>query len=175
MTDLTDLPESMKKLVVHERMGLPVPLVNMFGPDDYDFTVVNGTSALALARRERCGICGERFERAAFLGGERAAEHQVYSDPPMHEDCALAATRLCPHIARKGMRRASDNHVRQEAITPEEMSLDKPRLWMMFVCTSYKIMVVGPEGERHAIYVPDDKLYVKTWQYGDDGALEEMP
>lgn len=174
MTDLHDLPETMKLLPVHIRMGLPIPVVNTFGFQDYDFTTINGKLGLDLARRKLCGICGQRFEHAAFLGGPRSAEHQMYTDPPMHEACADAATRLCPHIARRNMRRATDNHVRQDAVTPDEMSLNKPDEWMMYVCTEYRIFIAGEEGRQHAIYQPQDQLYVRTWRYTDTGTLEEI-
>lgn len=173
--DLTDIPDSMKLLSVHIRTGLPIPIVNNnFGWQDNDFTTINGGAALKLAQRKLCGICGQRFEHAAFLGGPKAAEACTYSDPPMHEDCALQAVRLCPHIARKTMRRASDKHTRQDAITPAAMTLDKPHQWVMFVCENYKIFIDGEGDQRTAIYAPQDNLYIRTWQYTDQGELEEI-
>lgn len=170
----TDLPESMKLLPVHIRMKLPVPVVNTFGFNEIDYTAVNGTMSIHLAQRKLCGICGQRFHNAAFLGGPRSAQHRAYSDPPMHEECALAAIRLCPHIARKNMRRATDNHARQDAITPEYMTLDKPDEWKMVVCQEYKIYVDGAEDERTPRYAPQDVVYIRTWRYTPEGTLEEV-
>lgn len=172
--DLNDLPEDMKSLPVHIRMGLPIPVVNTFGWQDYDFTTINGGMALKLAQRKLCGICGKRFEHAAFLGGPKSAEARTYSDPPMHEECALAAVTLCPHIARKNMRRATDAHTRDDAITPEAMTLVKPDEWVMYVCEEYKIFIDGAEDQRHAIYQPQDNLYIRSWRYNDQGTLEEF-
>lgn len=172
--DLSDLPDSMKKLPYHLRLGVPIPIVNTFGFQDYDFTTINGPRATHLAQRKRCGICGERFEVAAFLGGPRSAETQAYTDPPMHEECAAAAIKLCPHMARKNMRRATDNHVRKDSITPENMVLAKPDRWMMYVCEEYRMFLDGPEDEQVVIYVPGDSLYLRTWEYTDQGTLEEV-
>lgn len=174
MPDLNDLPDAMKRLPVHIRMRLPIPLVNTFGFNDYDFTTVNGGRALAMAQRKLCGICGHPFERAAFIGGPKSAEARTYTDPPMHEECALAAVQLCPHIARKNMRRASDTHTRQDAITPEAMTLVKPEEWVLYVCETYKIYVDGEGEERFAVFEPQENLYVRTWKYNDQGELEEV-
>ena len=172
--DLSGLPETMQVLPVHIRMGLPIPIVNAYGFDDFDFTTVNGPIALKLAQRKLCGICGKRFENAAFIGGPRSAAARTYTDPPMHEECAAAAVTLCPHIARRPMRRASDKHVRQDAVTPDGMTLAKPDEWVMFVCDKYKIYIAGEGDQQHAIYEPQDNLYIRTWQYTDQGTLEEI-
>lgn len=172
--DLTGLPEGMQKLSVDIRRGLPVPMVNMFEWQDYDFTAVNGSLALTLAQRKMCGICGERFETAAFIGGPRSAETQAYSDPPMHEECAMAALTLCPHIARRNMKRATDNHVKQDAITPKNMSLTKPDEWVMYVTAEYKIFIDGEGDERTAFYVPNDAIYTRRWTYDSEGKLVEV-
>lgn len=171
--DLSNLPASMTRLPVEIRRGLPVPLVNTFGFQEHDFTTVDGNIALKLAERQRCGICGDPFEVAAFLGGPQSADTKAYSDPPMHEACAEAAITLCPHIARKNMRRATDNHVRQDAITPQNMTLDKPAGWVMYVANDYRIFIDGPEGQQTAFYVPGDSLYLRTWRYNDGGQLVE--
>jgi hypothetical protein len=92
----------------------------------------------------------------------------------MHEDCAEAAVRLCPHIARKNMRRATDAHVRQDAITPESMTLAKPDQWVMYVSDTYKIFIAGEGDQRHAVYEPQENIYVRTWEYSDQGQLEEI-
>jgi hypothetical protein len=172
--DLSDLPHNMTLLPVHLKMGLPIPVINTFGWQDFDFTTVDGATALKLAQRKLCGICGKRFELAAFLGGPKSAEARTYTDPPMHEDCAEAAVRLCPHIARKNMRRATDAHVRQDAITPESMTLAKPDQWVMYVSDTYKIFIAGEGDQRHAVYEPQENIYVRTWEYSDQGQLEEI-
>ncbi len=65
----------------------------------------------------------------AFLGGPGAAEQRCYVDPPMHPDCAEAATRLCPHIAHR--RSGRSTKISEDTITPPGFVLDKPEVWIM--------------------------------------------
>lgn len=176
-SDQTRLPEGMDKLTMEIKSGRPIPLVNTFGFQDFDFTTINGELALTLAQRKLCGICGDPFhdDGVAFLGGPAGAEAKTYSDPPMHPACAEEALKQCPHMARQGMRRASDNHVRQDAVTPTGMTLKKPNRWVMTLCTEYTIHLVdeGDEGQI-IIYVPTEPTHVRSWAYtGEYGQLEE--
>lgn len=166
--DLEDLPESMKRLPVHLKTGLPIPAINTFGFGDHDFTTIHGDLALALGQRQRCGLCSEKLEgEAAFIGGPQSCDTRAYTDPPMHPACADAATKLCPHIMLASMRRASDKHIRQDALTPDDMVLDKPSEWVMLIVSAddYRIVAGGQGDKQYAMYVPGKEIRRRTFVY----------
>jgi hypothetical protein len=54
------------------------------------------------------------------------------------------------------------------------MTLAKPDQWVMYVSDTYKIFIAGEGDQRHAVYEPQENVYVRTWQYNDQGRLEEI-
>jgi hypothetical protein len=172
---LDDLPENMKRLPVHLKMGLPVPVINTFGFQEYDFTSINGELSTGLAQRHLCGLCSEKMEdEVAFLGGPQSADTRAYTDPPMHPACAEAAVQLCPHINRRNMKRAPEHRLREGALSPEQMTLVKPGVWVMLVVAvdDYRITLVNPKSpERFIMYVPGTEVRRREWTYNDEGRI----
>jgi hypothetical protein len=164
----------MKKLPVHLKMGLPIPVINTFSFGKHDFTTINGELSTALAQRNRCGICSERMtDEAAFLGGGKSADTRAYTDPPMHPACALAAVQMCPHINRKDMKRAPDHRLQEGVMTPAPMSLAKPESWVMLVVAvdDYEITLAGKGDDKFIMYVPGAAVRRREWVYNDEGQL----
>lgn len=137
---MSELPERMRGLAVDERRGLPVPRMNEFG-DGHDFTAINGEWVLGTAAADRlCGVCGQGLEYwIAFVGGPASTSSRHYVDPPMHEECAEAATRLCPHLAIQRHARAPEHRVVQGAHTPEGFAEDKPAEFFIAMCRDFTL------------------------------------
>jgi hypothetical protein len=68
-----------------------------YGQLSGDVVLVGESAALSAL----CSVCGLALgDPAWFLATYEEAGERVMLDGPIHEPCALAATRLCPHLAR---------------------------------------------------------------------------
>lgn len=166
-----EIPDLMLSLPVDLRRGLPIPAVTARRPDGRpDFSTVDGWTALRLASEGRCGVCGNPLDSpVAFLGGPDAVAVGAYHDPPMHESCAEASTRLCPHLARRDMRRVSDR--RSTGVLPASSAEEKPEFWVMWICRGFSAYVF----DGMPIFEPTPCLRLRTFAYTDDGRLRETP
>jgi hypothetical protein len=66
------------------------------------FTINDEAKVQEFIEQDLCSICGAKLFRARwFIGGPRSAfhEHGAYIDPPMHDECAHYALRVCPYLA----------------------------------------------------------------------------
>jgi hypothetical protein len=167
--DAYELPALIRALPVDRRRNLPIPAATARRPDgEPDFTTVDGATALRLASEGRCGICtGPLAYWVAFLGGPGAVEAGAYFDPPMHESCSEASTRLCPHIARRDMRRVTDRRSIGE-LAPGS-SPEKPDRWVMWICRGFAAHVI----DGMPLFVPTPHKRLRTFTYTPDGALHE--
>jgi hypothetical protein len=175
---MIDLPKTLAARPTHK--GLPVPVVNEYQAGDgtvvVDFTAINGLTAIQLAQRRKCGLCGAPFDYwVAFLGGPKAAEQGTYTDPPMHPECAEAALCLCPHIANpklaRAQRHAAEKVTGEEVITPTGWIDDRPDEWIIYITRDYRIKVNPARGEYVFFASPAKEL--RRFRYGDDGQLQE--
>ncbi|MFJ1706817.1 hypothetical protein [Kitasatospora sp. NPDC088346] len=139
-----------------------------------DYVSIDGPTALFLAIKGRCGLCAEPIvDVAAFLGGPGAAEAGAYSDPPMHEGCAEAALKLCPHMARQHARRATGSRVPEGSAVPEGFSEAKPEEWVMVLAAGYGTGLMPAEGGGTVpIFLPGSYEGVRRFVY-EDGVLIE--
>jgi hypothetical protein len=96
------IPDKIKSLEKDSR-GIPIPFLAMRDIDGTPhFTVNDHTRHLQCLAEDRCGICGKRLLRGrSFVGGPMSAFHPqgCYIDPPMHQECAEYALRVCPYLA----------------------------------------------------------------------------
>lgn len=166
-----DLPDLMRSLPTDRRRKLPVPATTARHPSgEPDFTTVDARLALTLAAQRRCGICGGPMEYwIAFLGGPDAVEARAYYDPPMHEECAEASTRLCPHLARQAMRRAADRNSTGEL--PAGSQDEKPDQWVMWICRDFTAHLV----DGAPLFLPAPHKRLRTFFYDPDRTLSEVP
>ncbi|QKW22316.1 hypothetical protein HUT16_27445 [Kitasatospora sp. NA04385] len=173
--DLSQLPPGLGTRPVDLRRGLPIPAVNVHPGGEVDFVTINGPAALQLAGTGRCSLCGQRMTgTATFLGGPKCAEFGFYSDPPMHEECAEWALKLCPHIARPHARRASERRVAHDAVRAVGFSEEKPSEWVLVVSDSYGSMLVPAEGGGVVpIFTVGEVIRTRRFGY-QEGVLAEI-
>lgn len=154
--------------------GLPIPFVAEAEDGGADFAAVQGDKTLRCAKERLCGICGTQLDYwIAFLGGPRAAEARTYVDPPMHEDCAVASTQLCPHIARRAPKRSAKLARRDDVITPDGFVDDKPDVWVMLVTRSFRHAVYEGRQGMQLVYTAGSPHRIRRFVYDDDGHLVE--
>jgi hypothetical protein len=82
-----------------------------------DFRVTDDAKRRQCWRERRCGICGDELGYWLwFIGGERSVANRLFSDPPMHEDCARYAMAVCPFLARPQAKYAPDVEERADRL-----------------------------------------------------------
>ena len=142
----SDLPSTLASRP-RTSIGLPIPYVAALRPDGTaDFTVIDAERALGAARSRRCALCGAGLGYwLAFLGGPQSARTRTFVDGPAHEDCLLAAVRLCPYLARHASRRT--RRVPEGSLTPAGFDERKPTEFVVGITRSYRTFV----DERGAI------------------------
>jgi hypothetical protein len=165
----SEFPEPIDALPIDGRWKLPIPAVTARRPDGQaNFSIIDGAAAFRLATQGRCSVCAQPFENeVAFLGSPEAVTVGAYHDPPMHESCAEASTRLCPHIARRDMRRRPDRRSTREL--PVRSSPDKPGRWVMWISWGFGASVVN----AMLIFLPAPYTRLRTFTYNADGQLHE--
>ncbi|MCC9309107.1 hypothetical protein LN042_18810 [Kitasatospora sp. RB6PN24] len=169
------LPAGLAERPVDPRRKLPIPAVNEREDGTADFLVINGRRALELASRRQCGVCAKPMgERVAFIGGPNSAASGAFSDPPMHVDCAEAALRLCPHIARQHARRAGEGRTDPGATVPDGFMGDKPSEWVLVETQGYA-MVLAPAagGGRVPVFLATTYEAVRRFGYVEGVLVEQ--
>jgi hypothetical protein len=79
--------------------GYPITFVTLVTDSGPDFTTLDGRKISEVVKLDLCGLCGgPRGAYMAFVGGPKSIEGHQFFDPPMHRDCALYATQVCPFI-----------------------------------------------------------------------------
>jgi hypothetical protein len=171
--ELEVLPESLARRP-RDRRGLPIPAVQAINSDGTpDFTAVDAAAAWRLGEERRCGLCGEPIGYwVAFVGGPRAVQHRMFLDPPMHPDCAHAAMRLCPHMARRSASRAS----KSDAVSPVGFVEDKPDEWFVYETREYRCELIIERGQIHGyVFQTAPAVRLHHWVYSPEGRLVPAP
>ena len=92
------IPDRLKGFSLYK--GMLVHFTVFVGDDGLpDFKVVHEANRLKCMREKLCAICGQPLENPmVFIGGERSIKSSVFLDGPMHEECALYSTKVCPYL-----------------------------------------------------------------------------
>ena len=105
-----------------------------------------------LSAGRRCGVCGEPLGvRVAFVGGERSIANRLFSDLPMHLDCARYALQVCPFLAAPKFH--YQNKVPDGTAVNLHVSEERPKRFGLGVTRGYR----------------------PTWLPGNQVALEAAP
>lgn len=93
-------PLRMRALPLDPR-GYPIPWIAAVGADGkHDFRVLDVAKVGISLRECRCSICGGRINGLmAFVGGPLSIANRLFNDPPMHQECATYALKVCPYLA----------------------------------------------------------------------------
>lgn len=139
---MPDIPDFLSHLDVEARRKLPVPFTNIIMDDGTpDFTTIDARKTVRCATERLCGVCGKPLGYwIAFLGGPKSAETHAYVDPPMHEECARAAVKLCPFIAMPSMVRRK-TPLTPDSIVPEGWADNRPEVFVLYITRQFKCRV----------------------------------
>jgi hypothetical protein len=80
----------------------PVPFVQMWIDGKPDFRVIDPVKVVECMEQKLCAICGVKLgEFCWFIGGESCKHNKLFLDAPMHEQCAVFASKTCPFVSGK--------------------------------------------------------------------------
>lgn len=164
---LKDAPQRVRDLRFDYRRNVPIPYMNILPDDSVNFLGISLPRVQECAAEGLCGICGKALDYwIAFLGGPLSFANRTYSDPPFHRDCVEVALRLCPHIAMKRHKRASDERLGEHWKSPDA-TLEKPDQWIVALTREYKVIVQG-----HGILFRAGTIkHHFTYEYNEEGNL----
>lgn len=165
-----------------DRRGYPIPYIVMIDKDGRPhFTINDSRKVQKCVHGKRCGLCGDKLERAAiwFVGGSRCftQSNGAFIDPPMHEECARYALQVCPFLAAPSYAKRIDDRTLDEKAIPDGMFIgvtsapmrpDQPEVFGLGRCAAFSII---PEG-RDFILLPvalpgrEKWLHVEFWKGG---------
>jgi hypothetical protein len=148
--------------------GLPVPAMVQFDAEGVpDFKVIDMEKWIALVRARGCGICGATIgARAWFVGGPACFSHRLFTDLPMHEDCAHFALQTCPYLALPRYRFIM-SEVALGGVTVnvnEAVATRRPNRFGLGCASAYKLAIFEG-GSIPMLHVPAFST-VEWWRHG---------
>lgn len=80
--------------------NFPIPFFVTYTKDGTpDFKVINEQNRKRCAEEKLCWICGTPLDYwVVFIGGPLSAKNRLFTDGPMHEECARDALSICPFL-----------------------------------------------------------------------------
>lgn len=120
------------------------PILFTVQPDEgqeLDFRVVNPRRRRRCAREGLCGVCGKKLGYwMVFIGGPRSAENRVFSDPPMHEECAKYALEVCPFLTMPTMQYKQRGYEDKSKYTCDPHAIaEKPGRMAVYVTRGFRV------------------------------------
>lgn len=143
--------------------GYPIPHTVQIDPDGTpDFRVIDPVKWGKAARLRCCGICGEPLGvRMAFVGGPVSMSNRLFTDLPMHRDCAQYALRACPFLAAPSF--AYSRKVPIDASVNEHVVTTRPDRFGIGICKGFRLAML-PGGE--AVLQAAEFEHVEWWREG---------
>lgn len=182
-----EIPRSMRTLE-RDRRGYPIPwIVLRDAQGNPHFTINDHARVVEAQRKKLCAITGRKLTNGAwFVGGMRCFLHPrgAFVDPPMCEEAARYALKVCPYLAAPSYgRRIDDGTLQPGALTPDmaivkdtAMSANRPAVFCLGVTEGYSLVPSGMPGQH---YMRVTKWqHVEVWQngapYNDKAAINAM-
>jgi hypothetical protein len=165
-----DVPEFLRHLPVDQRRKLPVPFMNVIDDDRWDFTTITGPQVDRCIDEGLCSVCGRPLNYwISFVGNEKSGANHRFTDPPMHEECALASLRLCPIMQHGNMARAKAPRVKPrdgETVILPNSSRVRPGAWVMAITQRYTVKSLAGYPPS---FISGPYKRVRAWRNKDDG------
>lgn len=150
--------------------GFPI-FFSITQPDgSYSFEGISLHRLLLCAKDRLCGICGQKLGYwVSFVGGPKSITNRVFTDPPMHRECAEYAFAVCPFLLRSGWDRTRRKDVlsrRDDVIVPSaEADFNKPERMGMLITREYRLYAV----DHDALVFRTAPAKEVVWMSGGDG------
>jgi hypothetical protein len=116
--------------------GLPVPFTQVWIDGKPDFRAVDPAKTMQCVQEKLCAICGRRLgKKSCFIGGPLSKNNRLFTDPPMHRQCAEVAAHTCPFVSGKKLD-YSDRPLNPAMVKVQEM-VSTERLATMYILTAW--------------------------------------
>jgi len=127
--------------------GYPVPFTQAWINGKPDFRAVDPAMTIQCAQDKLCAICGRRLgEKSCFIGGPLSKTNRLFTDPPMHKQCAEFAAHTCPFVSGKKLD-YSDRPVNPKMVKVQEMvSTQRPATMYLLTARTMKTTLVRRTG-----------------------------
>lgn len=156
-----EIPDRLKGFPFYK--GMLIHFTVFVGDDGIpDFIVVNENNRLKCMEGRLCALCGQKLEREiVFIGGDKSIKDSLFLDGPMHHECALYATKVCPYLKIETWQHTNREarHKDQPGIVMmniPEVAAGRPRMgW--YVTDGYEVVKINGRLFYHAA----EPFYVK--------------
>ena len=161
-----------------DRRGYPIPFIVMIDKEGRPhFTINTGIRVAECFTKKLCGLCGKRHDPGGvwFVGGSRCFTdpNGRFLDPPMHEDCARYALRVCPYLAAPSYPKRIDARTLKPDAVPEAMEIvsergmaeARPDIFMLGRAITW-LPEPLQDDPRHLCFMAREWLHLETWQGG---------
>jgi hypothetical protein len=167
-----DIPVRLAHLPRHG--GLPIPFVTGTRDGRVDFRITHAKNHELAQKFQLCGICGKHIAAPPYVfsvGPLCLAERLVF-EPPMHEECALAAFTICPYLSRSDWQRKSPRDG-DRLVVPEDELPAKPTRLGLARAPRYALTQNPANGMWYAV-LPQEEFPVQWWSYVDSVLTPEV-
>lgn len=171
-----EIPKSMRTLE-RDKRGLPIPFIVMRDNDgNAHFTINDQSKVNECITKKLCAITGKRLTDGGwFVGGPKSFFHPngAFIDPPMNEEAARFAVRVCPYLAAPSYARRID----ERTVKPGQLSDDtvilrdsavideRPTAFVLGLARSYT-MVSNGMGQFY--FKPTSIIRTEFWRHGKE-------
>jgi hypothetical protein len=134
--------------------GYPIPASAYAENGAANFTVIDQLVSSRLFHYNKCGICGTLLGRfRALVGGAKSMQFGLFTDIPMHVECAEYALAVCPFLAAPSFAyRRSQPKLDIEVQVYETVSTERPKIFGLGVTTARPFLTRN--GNEWVIKVP---------------------
>lgn len=128
-----------------DHRGWPITFTSVKLPDGrYDFTTSDLEKWLYVVVERRCALCGKKHDPLAplwWVGGPLTLMNRYFFDPPMHEECARYALKVCPYLANPRYFAAKahlvPDHLRIDVVSANKK---KPAVFALMASNGYDLV-----------------------------------
>lgn len=146
--------------------GYPVPFFVIVKNGVPDLRVLDPRKQQRCFKQNLCGICGQGLDYwVAFVSGPQARSFRVSADPPMHEECAEYALKVCPYLVRPSAKRAKEYSVEVNLTDPHFLS-DRPEKMALIIARRDSVKFGLANGSLMFSYQTPKRT--RWWQDGQE-------
>ena len=129
--------------------GYPIPysvLIDSSGRPD--FRVADAETWVRTVNLRICSLCAQPLgKHLAFVGGPLTQVNRMFTDLPMHRDCAEYALKVCPFLAAPRFRYAETFSSKDADIAfavNAHVSETRPEVFFMGITSKYEVVRLSP-------------------------------
>lgn len=173
-TDLSKIEQPARIAAMQkDERGYPIPHSVAWVDGKPDFRVIDPNKWIEAVNNYQCGICGQKLEgEMAFVGGPVSIHNRLFTDLPMHKDCAEYALKTCPYLAAPKFGHASlESLAKHGGWKPGEMTVAaaasdvRPSRFGLGVTSGFQLARLGHTGD--IVIMANEFTAVSWWRNGE--------